>query len=471
MKIIGVTKCPTGIAHTYMAAEKLARAGKELGYDVKIETQGSQGTENVLTPEDVSNADYVIIAADVAIDDKDRFNGKKVQEMPIKPVIKDAKKVLTELPENAKQVGGEFVTDKELQKPTGSAAVKALMNGASHMIPFVVVGGLFIALSISFGGTATADGMVVSGVFWEKMNAIGSLGFNLMYPILAGFIAFSIAGRAALAPAMISAMVSVSPDVLGTTAGTGFLGCIVCGYAAGYFVKWVNTWKVPKGLKPIMPIFVIPLLGTGLISAAFIMFLGGPISCLMEVLNSMLKSLAANTATAIPLGLVLGAMIGVDMGGPVNKVAFLFGVASIAEGNPQIMGIVAAAIPVPPLACGLATFLSKKHFTEEEQGSGLSAFLMGLIGITEGAIPFATADPKRVLPSMITGSAVAGALASVFKITDVVPHGGPIVGLLGATNNVLMFLVCIAVGTCVGAFMLMAMLNSKDKKVDAAKAE
>ena len=207
MKIIGVTKCPTGIAHTYMAAEKLARAGKELGFDVKIETQGSQGTENVLTPEDVRNADYVIIAADVAIDDKDRFNGKKVQEMPIKPVIKDAKKVLTELPENAKQVGGEFVTDKELQKPTGSAAVKALMNGASHMIPFVVVGGLFIALSISFGGTATADGMVVSGVFWEKMNAIGSLGFNLMYPILAGFIAFSIAGRAALAPAMISAMV------------------------------------------------------------------------------------------------------------------------------------------------------------------------------------------------------------------------------------------------------------------------
>lgn len=470
MKIIGVTKCPTGIAHTYMAAEKLEKAGKALGYDVKIETQGSQGTENTLTPQDIKDADYVIIAADVAIDEPERFNGKKIQEMPIKGVIKDANKVLTELPENAKQVGGEFVTDEELTKASVSSAgqggIKALMNGASHMIPFVVVGGLFIALALSLGGTATADGMVVSEGFWTKVNLIGAQGFALMYPILAGYIAYSISGRASLAPAMICATVATSPEILGTTAGTGFLGCIVVGYAAGYFVKWVNTWKVPKGLKPIMPIFVIPLLGTGLISAAFILFLGGPISWIMTALNSLLTMLAANEATAILLGLVLGAMIGVDMGGPVNKVAFLFGVASIAEGNPQIMGIVAAAIPVPPLACGLATFLDKKHFSEEEKGSGLSAFLMGMIGITEGAIPFASANPKCVLPSVITGSAVAGALASIFKITDVVPHGGPIVGVLGATSNWMLFFLCIIIGTCVGAVMLLAMMKATSKKKD-----
>lgn len=469
MKIIGVTKCPTGIAHTYMAAEKLEQAGKDMGYEVKIETQGSQGTENTLTADDIKNADYVIIAADVAIDEPERFNGKKVQEMPIKGVIKDAKKVLTELPEKAKQVGGEFVTEKDLSGSAGNGGIKALMNGASHMIPFVVVGGLFIALALSLGGTATADGMQVSEGFWTKVNLIGAAGFNLMYPILAGFIAFSISGRASLAPAMICAMVAVSPEILGTTAGTGFLGCILVGYAAGYFVKWVNTWKVPKSLKPVMPIFVIPLLGTALIAGAFILFLGGPISWLMTALDSMLKALSASPATAIPLGLVLGAMVAVDMGGPVNKVAFLFGVASIAEGNPGIMGIVAAAIPVPPLAVGLATFIDKKHFTEEEKGSGLSAFLMGMIGITEGAIPFASGNPKRVLPSIIIGSAVSGMMAAIFGITDVVPHGGPIVGLLGATNNILLFFLCIAVGTCVGAFLLVFLLRKDVNKLPGAK--
>ena len=256
-----------------------------------------------------------------------------------------------------------------------------------------------------------------------------------------------------MAPAMICAQVAVSPDILGTQAGTGFLGCIVVGYAAGYLTKWFNSWNVPKALKPIMPIFVIPLLGTGLIGGAFILVLGKPIAMLMTALNGLLASLAASPATAIPLGLVLGAMVAVDMGGPVNKVAFLFGVASIAEGNPEIMGAVACAIPVPPLAMGVATFIARNKFTEEEQGSGLSAFLMGLIGITEGAIPFASADPKRVLPSIIIGSAVAGALGMVLGITDSVPHGGPIVGVLGATNSLPLFLVCIIVGTAVAGVL------------------
>ncbi len=462
MKIIGVTKCPTGIAHTYMAAQKLEEAGGELGYEVKIETQGSQGTENRLTAADIAAADYVVIAADVAIDEKERFNGKKVASMDISPAIKDAKKVLTELPQTAKLQGGEAVAASD--SSDGVSPVKALMNGASHMIPFVVVGGLFIALSIALGGTATADGMVVADGFWATMNAIGSAAFALMYPILAGYIAYSIAGRAALAPAMIGAEVAVTPAILGTEAGTGFLGCLVMGFAAGYLVKWFNSWPVPQAIKPIMPIFVIPLLGTGIISTVFILVLAQPVAWLMAALNSLLASLSANSGTSILLGLVLGGMVAVDMGGPVNKVAFLFGTAAIAEGNPEIMGMVAAAIPVPPLACGLATLIYKNGFNDEQKSSGVSALLMGLIGITEGAIPFAAEDPGRILPSIIIGSAVAGGIAGVLGITDVVPHGGPIVGVLGATNSLPLFLVAIVAGTIVAGLLIVAFKKAADAK-------
>lgn len=453
MKIVGVTKCPTGIAHTYMAAEKIEKACQKLGYSCKVETQGSQGTEHTLTAAEIAAADYVLIAADVATDNKERFNGKMVTELPIKPVIKDAEGVVQALPQTSKQQAGSVAASSSTTEAI--SPMKALTNGASHMIPFVVVGGLFIALALSLGGTPTDAGMQITSRFWLCVNDIGAAAFGLMYPILAGYIAFSIAGRAALAPAMIGAQVAVSPSILGTSAGTGFLGCIVAGFAAGYLVKWINTWPVPKALKPIMPIFVIPLIGTGIIAAAFVLILGNPISILMEALNSALAYLSGNTSTAILLGLLLGAMVAVDMGGPINKVAFLFGTAEIAAGHPEVMGAVAAAIPVPPLAVGLATFLARNLFDEEEKASGLSAFLMGLIGITEGAIPFASADPKHILPSIIIGSSVAGALASVFGITDVVPHGGPIVGVLGATNNLPLFLVCIAVGTIIAAGLVL----------------
>lgn len=471
MKIIGVTKCPTGIAHTYMAAQKLEEAGKELGYDVKIETQGSQGTENALTAEDVKAADYVIIAADVEIDDKGRFNGKQVTEMEIKPVIKDAAAVLKALPQTSKKQAGSLASDGDAESASGKVSpVKSLMNGASHMIPFVVVGGLFIALAIAVGGTPSDEGMVVSPGFWTTVNAIGAAAFGLMYPILAGYIAYSIAGRAALAPAMIGAQVAVTPAILGTEAGTGFLGCLVMGFAAGYLTRWFNSWPVPQALKPVMPIFVIPLLGTGIISGLFILILAQPVSWLMTALNGMLATLASNPATSILLGLVLGGMVAVDMGGPVNKVAFLFGTAAIAEGNPEIMGMVAAAIPVPPLACGLATLIYKNVWNDEQKSSGVSALLMGLIGITEGAIPFAAEDPGRILPSIIAGSAVAGAVAGVFGITDAVPHGGPIVGVLGATNNLPLFLVAIVCGTVVSALLIVAFKKAKAAKGATAAA-
>ncbi|QKN23172.1 PTS fructose transporter subunit IIC [Caproicibacterium lactatifermentans] len=479
MKIVGVTKCPVGIAHTYLAAEKLEKAAKALQYEVKIETQGAQGTENKLTPEDVASADYVIVAADVAIEGKERFNGKKTLVLPIKDVIKDASGVLQSLPTRAQTYSSseEGTEEGEAEKKessgdvsAGKTAMKQLMNGVSYMIPFVVVGGLFIAVSISCGGTPTAKGMVVSPGFWSKVNQIGSMGFNLMIPILAGFIAYAISGRAALAPAMISAMVANSKEILGTSAGTGFLGAILVGYLAGYLVKWMNSWRVSKSLRPVMPIFVIPILGTAAVSAALILFLGAPISWLMTALNNALTFLSKNPATAIPLGLLLGAMIGVDMGGPINKVAFLFGTASIVTGTPQIMGAVACAIPVPPLAMGLATLVGKKCFDEEERAAGIPALLMGLIGITEGAIPFASCDPKRAIPSIVVGSSVASALGMVLGITDVVPHGGPIVGFLGATNSLPLFLLTIGVGTVVSMLMVIALKSRKQKKEFAGKA-
>ncbi len=475
MKVVGVTKCPVGIAHTYLAAEKLEKVGKGLNYSVKIETQGAQGIENQLTEEEIKQADYVIIAADVAIEGKERFNGKKVVELPISKVLQNTEGVMKSLESNTKIYESSKLNEPEMDKNKegyknnknyGKSAMKQLMNGVSYMIPFVVVGGLFIALSISCGGVPTSKGMGVTPGFWSKVNSIGSIGFKLMIPILAGYIAFAISGRAALAPAMISAMVANDNTILGTSAGTGFLGAILVGYMAGYLVKWINTWKIPKNIRPIMPIFVIPILGTGIVSGAFILVLGAPISWLMTALESALNILSKNPATSIPLGLLLGAMVAADMGGPINKVAFLFGTASITAGTPQIMGAVACAIPVPPLAVGLATFMKKKCFNEEERAAGIPALLMGLIGITEGAIPFAAADPKRVMPSIIIGSSIASAIGMVFGITDVVPHGGPIVGFLGATNNLALFLLCIIIGTLIASVLTILSKDVKRRKAN-----
>lgn len=448
MKIVGVTKCPTGIAHTYAAAERLEKVGKKLGNDVKIETQGAQMTENSLTGKEIAEADYVIIAADVAIDGMERFGGKKILKIPIKPVLKNTEEVFASLEEKAQYW-------EEADKSGQSDVLLQLMNGASHMIPFVVVGGLFISLSLSFGGETTRHGIVIFSEFWGKINAIGQLAFTLMYPILAGFIAFSISGRASLAPAMIGAMVATDGEILGIGEGTGFFGCIIVGYLIGYLVKWMNSWKVSKALRPMMPIFVIPLFGVSVVSLLFIGILGKPVLFVMKTLNSLLAFLSDSPSTAIVLGLVLGAMIGVDMGGPINKVAFLFGVASISEGELQIMGIVSSAIAVAPLSMGLAAFINRKKFTEEERGTGIYTIFMGIIGISEGAIPFATSDPRHVLPAIIIGSAVSGAMAAVVGVTSAVPHGGIIVAFFGATNHILLYLLCILTGTLVSVILVL----------------
>lgn len=470
MKVAGVTKCPTGIAHTYMAAERLELTGKKLGYEMYVETQGSQGTENELTEEQIREADYVIIAADIVVDGLERFAGKKIYRTPIKPVLRDTEQVFRDMIEKAvvemarqPQQEEENVLPmyRRKNKEQSDALLHQLMNGASYMIPFVVVGGLLIAFSQAFAGRVSSGEMVIVSVFWNKMHEIGNLAFGLMYPILAGFIAQSIAGRASLAPAMIGAMIATDGEILGTGEGTGFLGCIVVGYVVGYLVRWMNHWKTPKALKPMMPIFIIPLLGVAVVSILFILVLGRPITFLMHSLNALLVYLSGSSSTAILLGVVLGAMIGVDMGGPINKVAFFFGVASIAEGNSQIMGIASAAIGVAPLSMGAAALLGGRYFSDEERNAGIYTILMGILGISEGAIPFATSDPGHVIPSIVVGSAVSGAAAALLGVASVAPHGGPIVGLIGATNHLLLYFLCILAGTAVSTALVLFLKRRK----------
>uniref|UniRef100_UPI003FF09298 fructose-specific PTS transporter subunit EIIC n=1 Tax=Anaerobutyricum hallii TaxID=39488 RepID=UPI003FF09298 len=573
MKIIGVTKCPTGIAHTYMAAARIEKECERLGYEVKVETQGSQGTENKLTKREIAKADYVIIAADVVIEEPERFYGKWVLKTRIKPLLKNTQGVFERLEQdsfimggasfqnennqnrnensgnienfqnkNAKDKNAENTEDKNIEnREKNGDAVKQnityqnainrsriventqenqktekivgkgyrqeleneqsiagnnkakqsdknnknkivktkkekkqekepkdlsdidiigqLMNGASYMIPFVVVGGLLVSLSVSMG----ADGTVVYIGLWNKIHAIGNLAFTLMYPILSGFIAFSIAGRATLAPAMIGAMVATDGEILGTEGGTGFIGCIIVGYLVGYLVKWMNSWNLAKEFKPMMPIFIIPLTGVAVVSALFIFVLGKPVTLITDLLNSLLVELAKNPSSAVVLGIVLGAMVGIDMGGPINKVAFFFGVTSIAQGNLQIMGIVSTSIAVAPLSMGIAAVVGKDKFTPEEKSAGIYTIFMGIIGISEGAIPFAASDPGHVLPAVVAGSALTGAAAAVCGVTSAVPHGGLVVALFKATNYMSLYFLCVMAGTALSIAIVLVFKRRQEK--------
>ena len=577
MKIIGVTKCPTGIAHTYMAAARIEKECERLGYEVKVETQGSQGTENKLTKREIAKADYVIIAADVVIEEPERFYGKRVLKTRIKPLLKNTQGVFERLEQDSFIMGGasfqnennqnrnensgnienfqnknikdknaENIEDKNIENrekngdavnqnityqnainrsriventqenqkaekivgkgyrqelgneqlvagdnkakrsdknnknkivktkkgkkqekepkaPSDIDIIGQLMNGASYMIPFVVVGGLLVSVSLSMGGQTSADGTVVYIGLWNKIHAIGNLAFTLMYPILSGFIAFSIAGRASLAPAMIGAMVATDGEILGTEGGTGFIGCIIVGYLVGYLVKWMNSWNIAKEFKPMMPIFIIPLTGVAVVSALFIFVLGKPVTLITDMLNSLLVQLAKNPSSAVVLGVVLGAMVGIDMGGPINKVAFFFGVTSIAQGNLQIMGIVSTSIAVAPLSMGIAAVVGKDKFTPEEKSAGIYTIFMGIIGISEGAIPFAASDPGHVLPAVVAGSALTGAAAAVCGVTSAVPHGGLVVALFKATNYMSLYFLCVMAGTALSVAIVLAFKKRQEK--------
>ena len=345
----------------------------------------------------------------------------------------------------------------------GKMLYKALMNGVSFMIPFVVIGGLLIAISLAVGGEPTPQGLVIpEGSFWNQISAVGSAGFTMMIPILAGYIAYAIGDRAALAPGMIGGWIANNGSFYGADAGTGFIGAIAAGLV-GYFVRWMKQFNWPEVIRPLVPIMIIPITGSLFIAFIFIFIIGAPIASLMTALYSMLESMSAGSM--ILLGIVIGLMQGFDMGGPFGKVAFMFSVGLIAEGQPQFMGAQAMAIPVAPLGMALATFLDKKHqlLLPEETANGKAALAMGLVGISEGAIPFAAGDPLAVIPANMIGSAVACTMAFLFGITDSVAHGGPIVLILGAVNKPLMGLICMAAGTVVTAMVCMTLKRLKLK--------
>nr|WP_040900622.1 fructose-specific PTS transporter subunit EIIC [Streptomyces auratus] len=480
LKLLAVTACPTGIAHTYMAAEKLAQAARALGHEMKVETQGSIGAENILSDNDVRGADAVIIAADKDVD-LSRFAGKRVLAVGVAEGIRHPERLIERAQSAPVYGGGEAygagTGGGAAAAATGgrsgkerSVTYKALMNGVSYMIPFVVVGGLLIAISLAVGGHPQADGGLVipDGSFWKHVNDIGVIGFTLMVPVLSGYIAYAIGDRPALVPGMIGGWIANTGALYDSKAGAGFIGAIVTGFLAGYLVQWIKKVEVPALVRPIMPIIVIPIVATTALGLFFIYVIGRPISWVFTHLTGWLGGMTGSSA--VLLGAILGLMIAFDMGGPVNKTAFLFGAGLIASGNQTVMGMCAAAIPVMPLGQGLATLIRRRLYSEQERETGMAALFMGLFGISEGAIPFAAARPAQVIPANMLGGAVAGAVAGTAGVTDAVPHGGPIVAVLGAVGGVPVFFLAVAIGTVITALTTVTLVDVAERRKGSAAA-
>ncbi|WP_104132133.1 fructose-specific PTS transporter subunit EIIC [Cryobacterium sp. M91] len=461
--ILGITACPTGIAHTYMAAEKLESAATELGYEIKVETHGSVGVEGTFSQDDIDRADAIVIAADTRID-RSRFAGKRIVSAKVADGIHNPAELIRNALATSPSAAGDGDGDGDAtvssagRADVGGMLYRALMNGVSYMIPFVVVGGLLIAVSLSFGGEATPNGLVIpEGSFWLTLNQIGGLGFTLMVPILSGFIAYAIADRPGLAPGMICGWIATTGAFYNSESGAGFIGGIVTGFLVGFVALGIKKIPVHRFIKPIMPILVIPVLTTVIVGGAFVLALGQPISWVFSTMTTFLTGLQGGSV--VVLGLILGAMIAFDMGGPINKTAFLFGGALIAAGNSAPMGMVAAAIAVPPLGMGLATLIRGRYFSKPEREAGIAALFLGFFGITEGAIPLAAAKPLQVIPANMIGGAVAGGIAALFGVTNSVPHGGPIVAVFGAVSGVPMYFTALLVGAVVTALVSVLLLG------------
>ena len=465
--LIGVTGCPAGVAHTYLAAEALEKGAKELGYEIKVETNGSIGVKNSPTAEDIERAEAIIVSCDKQVD-MTRFAGKRLIKTGVKAPIKDAKGLIGQaLASPEYQASGDDAPAEKESKVTQARSdlYRYLMNGVSHMIPFVVTGGLLIALALAIGGQPTEAGMAIpDGSMWNKVLDVGVVAFTLMIPILAGYIAYAIADRPALAPGLIGGWIANNGSFYGAEAGTGFIGAIVAGLLVGYFVKFIVTRNYHKFIQPLVPIMIAPITGSLFISSLFIFVIGAPIASLMDGLNALLTSMS--TGNVVLLGIVLGGMAGFDMGGPFNKVAFLFSVGMIASGQTQFMGAMACAIPVAPLGMALATVIGRKFniFEESEIEAGKASGAMGLVGISEGAIPFAAQDPMSVIPANVLGSMVAAVMAFSFGITNSVAHGGPVVALLGAMNKPVLALACMAAGAVVTALVAVSLKKMRQGK-------
>lgn len=471
--IIGVTGCPAGVAHTYLAAEALEKGAAKLGYEIKVETNGSIGVKNSPSEEEIAQAEAVVVACDKQVD-MARFAGKRVIKTNVKAPIRDAEGLIQQalsapIYQAEQTQATQSVADKASQ--ARSDLYRYLMNGVSHMIPFVVTGGLLIALALAIGGEPSESGMAIpTGSMWNQILEVGVVAFTLMIPILAGYIAYAIADRPALAPGLIGGWIANNGSFYGAEAGTGFIGAIVAGLLVGYFVKFITSINYHKFIQPLVPIMIAPITGSLFIAGLFIFVIGAPIAGLMDGLTAMLTSMS--TGNVVLLGIVLGGMAGFDMGGPFNKVAFLFSVGMIASGQTQFMGAMACAIPVAPLGMAIATAVGRKFdlFESSEIEAGKAAGAMGLVGISEGAIPFAAQDPMSVIPANVLGSMVAAVMAFSFGITNSVAHGGPVVALLGAMNFPMLALLSMATGACVTAMTCIALKNLRKAKLAAATA-
>lgn len=448
VQIVAVTSCPTGIAHIFMAAEGLQAGAEILGVNIRVETQGSVGSQDALTEEEIKNADIVIIAADREVD-RARFHGKRVYASNTKAAINDGRSYIQKALAEAKLHKAEPIENRaaiEAQEDKKIGPYKHLMTGVSFMIPFVVAGGLLIALAFALGGINAGDAEN-AGTLAHALSTIGGLGFSLMVPALAGYIAFSIADRPGLAPGMIGGL-------LAAHLGAGFLGGIIAGFLAGYIVLWLNqNIRLSRNLDGLKPVLILPLLATLIVGLIMIYVVGEPIAIVLQALESWLKGMEG--ANAFVLGAVIGGMMAVDLGGPVNKAAYATSVALISSGVYEPIAAVMAAGMTPPLAAAVATRLFKSKFTNDEYESGIATGVLGLSFISEGAIPFAARDPFRVIPSFVVGSAVAGAISMVLGCELKAPHGGVFVLLIpGAISNLLGYVIAIAAGTVVSAVML-----------------
>ncbi|WP_309073871.1 fructose-specific PTS transporter subunit EIIC [Paenarthrobacter sp.] len=483
-RIVAVTACPTGIAHTYMAADSLVAAAKEMGVDLQVETQGSSGAKP-LDPAVIAAADAVIFAVDVDVRGKERFAGKPVINAPVKRGIDEPTKMVQEAlaaadDPRARRVphaGAEEQAERaeeEKGEHIGQKLKRALLTGVSYMIPFVAGGGLLIALGFLLGGydiTEVADRVVLENNFGNLPEGglaiylgavlfkIGALSMGFLVPALAGYIAYAIADRPGIAPGFVAGAVS-------GFMGAGFLGGIVGGLLAGYVAHLIGTWQVPRWLRGLMPVVIIPLLASIVASGLMFLVLGGPIAGLTVALNNWLTGMSG--ASAVVLGIILGLMMCFDLGGPVNKVAYAFAVAGLSAGSADnqapwlIMGTVMAAGMVPPLAMALATVLNKKLFSLAERENGKAAWLLGASFISEGAIPFAAADPLRVIPASMAGGALTGALCMATGVTSQAPHGGLFVFF--AIGNLPMFIIAIVAGMVVSALAVIALKRFAVKK-------
>lgn len=457
--IVAVTACPTGIAHTYMAAEALEKKAKELGYQIKVETRGSGGAKNVLTEDEIAKAAGVIVACDTKVP-TDRFDGKKVIECQVSDGINKAEELVKRAAAGDAPVFKASGKASDTQQSTGGKEsvahqiYKHLMNGVSHMLPFVVGGGILIAIAFLIDGfcvdinSLPADQRSNFGTITEAaalFKGIGGIAFGFMLPILSGFIAMSIADRPGLAVGFVGGAIAAN----GTS---GFLGALVAGFLAGYTVLLLKKIldKLPESLDGMKPVLLYPLLGIFIVGVIMQFVVEPPIGALNVAINEGLKGL--NGSSAVLLGALLGGMMSVDMGGPVNKAAYVFGTASIAAGNYNIMAAVMIGGMVPPIAIALATLFFKDKFTAEQRKAGPTNFIMGLSFITEGAIPFAASDPLRVIPACVVGSAVAGALSMAFGCTLMAPHGG--IFVVPTIGNPVMYLIALLIGSVISCVLL-----------------